>query len=214
MGEPTSRKKIGDMAKIGRRGSINCNLTVNGKQGHVAYPEKARNPITDLIRLCNELKKPFDKGNTFFPPTNLEITSIDTKNKITNLIPEKVTAKFNIRFNNSYNSKTLIKTLKERLDNLKTNYELNTKISGESFLNQSNILNTHLEKSIFEITKENVEFSTSGGTSDARFISKICPVVEFGSVGETMHQIDEKVKIKDLDLLSKIYINLLNRVYS
>ena len=214
VGEPTSRKKIGDMAKIGRRGSINCNLTVKGKQGHVAYPEKARNPITDLIRLCSELKKPFDKGNAFFPPTNLEITSIDTENKITNLIPEKVTAKFNIRFNNSYNSKTLIKTLKKRLDNLKTHYELSTKISGESFLNQSDILNTHLEKSIFEITKENVEFSTSGGTSDARFISKICPVVEFGSVGETMHQIDEKVKIKDLDLLSKIYIDLLDRVYS
>ena len=214
VGEPTSRKKVGDMAKIGRRGSLNCNLIVKGKQGHVAYPEKAKNPITDLIKLCSELRKPFDKGNKFFPPTNLEITSIDTENKITNLIPEKITAKFNVRFNNVYNSKTLIKTLKKRLDKLGTHYELSTKISGESFLNQSDILNNHLEKSILEIAKEKVEFSTSGGTSDARFISKICPVIEFGSVGETMHQIDEKIKIKDLDLLSKIYVDLLNRVYS
>ena len=213
VGEPTSSKFIGDIAKIGRRGSLNCLLVVKGKQGHVAYPEKAKNPINKLLKYCSVLRKPLDKGNKFFPPSNLEITSIDTGNKITNLIPESASINFNIRFNNKFNANSLIKHLKKRLNTVDTKYDLKFKISGESFLNESKFLNSNLEKSILKITNRKVMFSTTGGTSDARFISKICPVVEFGSIGETMHQVDEKIRIKDLEILSKIYEDLLKRIY-
>lgn len=213
VGEPTCQKNLGDIAKVGRRGSLNCSLLVKGKQGHVAYPDRAVNPITLLLKYLDVLKKPLDKGNKNFEPSNLEITSIDSKNETTNLIPNSVLAKFNIRFNNNFTSKTLISILKNRLDKIEGKYDLKVISSCEPFLSPSKFLIKKLEESIFTVSKKKVKLSTSGGTSDARFISKICPVIEFGAIGETMHKIDERIKISDLKLLSEIYENLLYNIY-
>ncbi len=213
VGEPTNPRKVGEIAKIGRRGSMNCQLTVTGRQGHVAYPENATNPIPDLIKYIEILKKPFDKGNENFQPSNLEITSIDTGNTTVNLIPQKILTRFNIRFNNHFSSESLKKNIKDRLDSVGKNYSIKYEVSGEPFLKKSIKYNNFLKESVFEITGNNLRMDTSGGTSDARFISKICPVVEFGSVGKTMHQVDEYANIKDLETLSKIYLRFLEKVF-
>ena len=214
VGEPTNPNFLGEMAKIGRRGSLNCKLKINGKQGHVGYPDRAKNPINDAIKFCNELKKPLDKGNKFFQPSNLEITSFDVDNKITKLIPQSAHIAFNVRFNDYFNSKSLIELIKKRLRKVGKNFVLETKVSGESFYNPSKELTKHLTSSVFETTGKKLSLSTTGGTSDARFISRICPVIEFGSVGKTMHQIDERVKISDLEKLSEIYLKLLRKIFT
>ena len=214
VGEPTNPNFLGEMAKIGRRGSLNCKLKINGKQGHVGYPDRAKNPITDAIKFCNELKKPLDKGNKFFQPSNLEITSFDVDNKVTNLIPQSAYISFNVRFNDYFNSKSLIELIKKRLLKVGKNFALEAKVSGESFYNPSKELTKHLTSSVFETTGKTLSLSTTGGTSDARFISKICPVIEFGSVGKTMHQIDENVKISDLEKLSEIYFGLIKKIFT
>lgn len=213
VGEPTNPKNVGELAKIGRRGSINCQLTVRGKQGHVAYPENAKNPIPSLMKYLEKLNQPLDKGNKNFQPSNLEITSIDTGNPVDNLIPQTASSKFNIRFNNIFDSKSLKKRIKSRLDSVGKNYSIKFNISGEPFLKTSIKYNKLLRDTVHEVTGRDLKMDTSGGTSDARFISKICPVIEFGSVGKTMHQVDENAKIKDLEILSKVYLKFLQKVY-
>ena len=212
VGEPTNPGHLGQMVKIGRRGSLNGKLIVKGKQGHVAYPEKCINPNKILLSFCNELYKPFDKGSENFQPSNLEITSIDVNNQVTNLIPRDATVKFNVRFNNSFSSDSIVNKIKNRLDKINKNYELEVKVSGESFLNFSKKMNKLMTQSIYEITGKTPDLSTSGGTSDARFIAQICPVIEFGLVGQTMHQVDENVLTDDIISLTEIYFLFLRKI--
>lgn len=214
VGEPTNPNFVGEMIKNGRRGSLNGEIEVFGIQGHVAYPEKAKNPIKVTLLYCNELLKPLDHGNKIFEPSHLEITSIDVNNNTVNLIPGKVTIKFNVRFNNQFTPKTLVTEIKKRLNKVGRNYKLSVKVSGESFHNTSEKLTSLLTKSIREIANKKVKLSTSGGTSDARFISKFCPVIEFGLVGKTMHKVNENAKISDIKKLSKIYESFLNLFFN
>ena len=193
------------MIKVGRRGSLNGEIIVNGTQGHVAYPEKCKNPIDGVLEICKELNKPLDKGSELFQPSNLVITSIDVGNNVTNLIASNATIRFNVRFNDKFKSSEIIEILDDRLKKTCCNYNMKIKVSGESFFNYSEKLTTSLVSAIKKVTKKNPELSTSGGTSDARFISKICPVIEFGIVGKTMHQIDENVNLIDIENLSNIY---------
>ncbi len=209
VGEPTNPNFLGEMIKIGRRGSLNGVLSVKGKQGHVAYPEEAKNPIPSLVKYCQKLIEPFNDKNDFFQNSNIEITSIDVRNNVTNLIPSSGRVLFNARFNNSLNSKQLINLIKKRLDLVGNNYIVDFKVSGEPFHNCSREFTDFLTKAIYTITKKKPQLSTNGGTSDARFISKFCPVVEFGLIGKTMHQINEKVRVKDIENLAKIYENFL-----
>lgn len=210
VGEPTNPNFLGEMIKNGRRGSLNGEIEVFGIQGHVAYPEKAKNPIKVALLYCNELLKPLDNGNKIFEPSNLEITSIDVDNEIVNLIPSKVNIKFNVRFNNKFTSKTLVSEIRKRLNKVGRNYKLSVKVSGEAFHNSSEKLTSLLSQAIIQISNRKVKLSTSGGTSDARFISKFCPVIEFGLVGKTMHKVNENVKISDIKKLSEIYEKFLN----
>lgn len=212
VGEPTNPNFIGEMAKVGRRGSLNGSLIIKGTQGHVAYPNKADNPINKTLKYCFELSKPLDKGNKVFQPSNLEITSIDVNNEVTNLIPSEVNLKFNIRFNNEFSSMSLTKEIKKRLNKVGTNHILDIKVSGEPFYNQSKKLNKALIQSIKKVLKTNPKMSTSGGTSDARFISKHCPVIEFGLVGKTMHKINENVSVKDIEKLTDVYHKFLEDI--
>jgi succinyl-diaminopimelate desuccinylase len=214
VGEPTNPEILGEMVKIGRRGSINFVLDVFGVQGHVAYPEKAKNPIDKIMMICDELKKPFDKGSRTFQPTKLVITSIDVSNNVTNLIPGKAKVRFNVRFNDLFKSCDIIKIVNKRIKLDKRYYKLNFKVSGESFYNYSKKLTNAIIKSVRKITKKNPELSTSGGTSDARFISEICPVVEFGSIGKTMHQTNEMVELKNIDKLTEIYFYFLENIFN
>ncbi len=214
VGEPTNPNYLGEMIKVGRRGSLNGEIIVRGVQGHVAYPEKCKNPIDDLLKICSQLKLPIDKGTKLFQPSKLVITSIDVGNKVTNLVVDKATIKFNVRFSDRHKSKDIVKLIKQRLNKIKSNYELSIKVSGESFHNSSKKLVDPLVNSIKKVTSKTPKLSTSGGTSDARFISKICPVIEFGIVGKTMHKINESINIKDLEDLSKIYLYFINNVFS
>ena len=214
VGEPTNPQRLGEMIKIGRRGSLNGIITVVGKQGHVAYPHRAVNPIDGVIRICEELTLPLDKGSKAFQPSNLVITSIDVDNEVTNLIPNKALIRFNVRFNDNFNSKTLLSLLKERINKTRVDYKLDVKISGESFFNFSEKLTQAIIKSIKSVAKISPELSTSGGTSDARFISKICPVIEFGLVGKTMHQVNENADVNDIKQLHDIYYQFIKNIYS
>tara|TARA_B100000579_G_C22807704_1_gene843437 strand:+ start:104 stop:1246 length:1143 start_codon:yes stop_codon:yes gene_type:complete len=213
VGEPTNPNFLGEMIKIGRRGSLNGEIVIKGVQGHVAYPEKAKNPIDNVIKICNAIKLPLDKGSKYFQPSHLEITSIDVGNNVPNLIPSTAKIKFNIRFNDNHNSSDIKKMLKNRLDSVTKNYKLKTKTSGESFINNTKDLTQALISSIKRTVNKNPVLSTSGGTSDARFISKICPVLEFGLVGKSMHKINENSKIKDIEKLSQIYYEFIRNLF-
>ena len=180
----------------------------------MAYPEKCKNPIDDLLKICNVLGEPLDKGSKLFQPSQLVITSIDVGNQITNLVPGEATIKFNIRFNDNFKSKDIINILNKRLKKTNTNYKMKVKVSGESFFNYSEVLTKCLTKAIKNVTKKKPELSTSGGTSDARFISELCPVIEFGIVGKTMHKINENIKVSDLNKLSQIYYNFIKNFFS
>ena len=201
------------MIKVGRRGSLNGEIIIKGKQGHVAYPEKCKNPIDDLLLVCSSLNEKLDEGSKTFQPSKLTITSIDVGNKVTNLVPNSVKLRFNVRFNDNFKSEEVIKLLKNRLDKVECNYDLQTKVSGESFFNFSEKLTESIVNAVKTVTKNDPELSTSGGTSDARFISKICPVIEFGIVGKTMHQINENISIKDIEKLSDIYFLFLKNIF-
>ena len=213
VGEPTNPNKLGEMIKIGRRGSINFSVEVSGEQGHVAYPEKAENPIDYIIQISKKLSKPFDKGSKNFQPTKLIITSIDTSNEVSNLIPSKAYIKFNVRFNENFKSSDIIKIVNERIKSVTSKFKLSSKVSGESFINYSHTLTQSLVRSIKTVTKLKPSLSTSGGTSDARFISEICPVLEFGSVGKTMHKVNEQVDLKNINILTEIYYQFIDNIF-
>ena len=214
VGEPTNTTKVGDTIKIGRRGSLNGNLTVYGEQGHVAYPHLALNPFPILMKMLEPLLEgELDKGTKNFPPTNASITSIDTGNNAVNVIPSSVKAKFNIRFNDSQDKEKLESFLKSHFDEVYKNYEIEFSCNAEPFLTKPGKLIDIIKSAIFKKTNILADLSTTGGTSDARFISQFCPVVEFGLVGKTMHQINENVLIDDLNLLSEIYYEFLNEIF-
>ena len=214
VGEPTNPSRLGEMIKIGRRGSINIYLSVFGKQGHVAYPNLAENPIPKIIKILNILNnKSIDNGNEFFQPSNLEITSIDVDNNTTNLIPEKASAIFNIRFNNNQSSIDIFNWVEKVCETVTSNYKLDFKTSGEAFLTPPGKLSDILSNVIKEELNIEPKLSTTGGTSDARFIKDFAPVVEFGLISKTMHQVDEKIKVKDILNLKNIYYETLKRYF-
>ena len=198
------------MIKVGRRGSLSFSIEANGKSGHVAYPHLANNPLTSLTNVCNKLNNLNLKLQAKnFPETNLEITSIDTGNTASNVIPSKCKAFINIRYNTRYDEKLLIKKIKNICSEDTCSFKFKIISSNKPFYTKPDRFLSLLEKSIYKITKKNPTLSTTGGTSDARFIKDICPVYEFGSVGKTMHQVDEYISIKDLDKLQKIYEELI-----
>jgi len=214
VGEPTNPNKLGEMIKIGRRGSLTGKLTINGVQGHVAYPHRANNPSTTIIKILKELKDiKFDKGTKDFQPTNLEVTKINIDNNADNVIPPSAEATFNIRFNNKHSSSSIKKKLNKIFKRIskknKSNHKIEYRVSGEAFLTKPNDTTFMIQNIIKKITKIKPKLSTTGGTSDARFIRKISPCLEFGLVGKTMHKIDEAVSLKDLKNLTKIYQNIL-----
>ncbi|WP_440647311.1 succinyl-diaminopimelate desuccinylase [Candidatus Pelagibacter sp. HIMB1521] len=218
VGEPTNPNKLGEMIKIGRRGSMTGRLSIIGIQGHVAYPHRANNPSTTLVQILKELKEiKFDKGTKDFQPTNLEVTKINIDNTADNVIPGLANATFNIRFNNKHSSnsiKTKInKILKKICNKNKSNYKIEYSVSGEAFLTKPNQTTYMIQDIIKKITKIKPELSTTGGTSDARFIRKIAPCLEFGLVGKTMHKVDEAVSLGDLKKLTLIYSNILKNYF-
>ena len=218
VGEPTNPNRLGEMIKIGRRGSLTGKLTINGIQGHVAYPQRANNPSTTIVKILNELKNiKFDKGTKDFQPTNLEVTKININNNADNVIPGLAEATFNIRFNNKHSSNSIKKRLNKIFKKLskknKSKFKIEYRVSGEAFLTKPNSTTFMIQKIIKEITKIKPKFSTTGGTSDARFIKQISPCLEFGLVGKTMHKVDEAVSLKDLKNLNKIYLNILLKYF-
>ena len=218
VGEPTNPTKLGEMIKIGRRGSLSCMLEILGSQGHVAYPHLSKNPINTLIAICNKLKeKPLDKGNKHFQSSNLEFTAINVDNQAHNVIPARAKTQFNIRYNNYHTSVSLKKRITSVVKSIckknRTKYKLNFLVTGESFLTKPGSTIYMAKKIIKKITKINPIFSTTGGTSDARFIKKIAPCLEFGLVNKTMHRVDECVSLKDLKNLVKIYENILTAYF-
>lgn len=224
VGEPTNPDQLGDMIKVGRRGSLSGIITIKGCQGHVAYPERAINPLYLTIKLCEALKgKPLDKGSDNFQPSNLEITTIDTGNHATNIIPAQSTIRFNIRYNDHWNADSLKAEIEKRLaaakdefgEETRATYQLNWEVSpGGVFLTKNDHLVGRLSEAVKAVTGRKPELSTSGGTSDARFIKDYCPVVEFGLVGQTMHMVDEFVALDDLEQLTKIYENFLEAFFA
>ena len=206
------------MIKIGRRGSINAELTIIGTQGHVAYPHRANNPSTSMIEILDKIKKiEFDKGTKDFQPTNLEVTKININNTADNVIPGLARATFNVRFNNKHSSSSLKNRLNKIFKNItkknKTNFKIEYRVSGEAFLTKPNKTTYMIQDVIKKITKIKPQLSTTGGTSDARFIRKIAPCLEFGLVGKTMHKVDEAVSISDLKKLTKIYTEILKNYF-
>ncbi len=218
VGEPTNPNKLGEMIKIGRRGSITGKLTVIGTQGHVAYPHRANNPSNTMVKILKKIKEiKLDKGTKDFQPSNLEITKINIDNTADNVIPGSASAVFNIRFNNKHSSGSLKRKLNGIFKSItkKAKCKLNIKyqVSGEAFLTKPNKTTFMIQNTIKKITKIKPKLSTTGGTSDARFIRKIAPCLEFGLVGKTMHKIDESVLVSDLYKLTNIYQNILKNYF-
>jgi succinyl-diaminopimelate desuccinylase len=219
LGEPSNRQELGDTIKIGRRGSLNGHLIVRGRQGHVAYPERAENPIRGLVTLIAALQaEPLDEGSTHFPPSHLEFTSVDVGNKTVNLIPGEARARFNIRFNDRHTLDSLKALIAQRATKaaggkIKFAFEWEPSNAGV-FITKPGPFTELVAKAVEEVTGRKPHLSTSGGTSDARFITAHCPVVEFGLVGQTMHQTDERVPIADLRALTTIYRKIIDRYFA
>ncbi len=214
VGEPTNPNKLGEMIKIGRRGSLTGKITISGSQGHVAYPHLSNNPINTLVSICKKLKeKKLDKGNKNFQPSNLEFTAINVDNGAQNVIPARAKAQFNIRYNNFHTSNSLKKKISSIVKSIckknKCKFKIEFIANGDSFLTKPEKTIFMAKKIIKKITKITPVFSTTGGTSDARFIRKIAPCLEFGLVNKTMHKVDECVSLTDLKKLTKIYQNIL-----
>ncbi len=206
VGEPTNPTRLGEIIKTGRRGSLTARLTVFGTQGHVAYPHRADNPVHRLIALLSALMSaPLDTGTDGFEPSTLQVTSIDVGNPATNVIPAEARAMLNIRFNDRHSGASLAAWLREQADRNCPRHEINIKIGGEPFRTQSPEFAARLRGAIEGVTGFAPRFDTGGGTSDARFIARYCPVAEFGLVGATMHQTDEHVPVEDLRALAVIY---------
>ena len=215
VGEPTNPQKLGEMIKIGRRGSLSGKLTVTGIQGHTAYPHLADNPLPRLVQMLHALvDTPLDEGTDHFQPSNLQLTTIDVGNPATNVIPARATAGFNIRFNDLHTGASLTQWLHDRCDEVGGDYELDIHVSGEAFLTPPGPFSELLARIVRRVTGEEPELSTSGGTSDARFIKDFCPVAEFGLVGQTMHKVDERIALADLEALTDIYAAVLDGFFS
>ncbi|MBR0739905.1 succinyl-diaminopimelate desuccinylase [Bradyrhizobium liaoningense] len=218
LGEPSNVETLGDTIKVGRRGSQSGTLYVDGVQGHVAYPHRAANPVPDISRLIVAISdEPLDHGSAQFQASNLEFTSVDVGNKASNVIPGEARAKFNIRYNDNHTQASLRELVETRLAKACGN-RIKARIVWEP--SNSNVFVTKpgpftdlAVSAIEEVTGRKPELSTSGGTSDARFISRYCPVIEFGLVGQTMHQIDERVPVADLEKLTKVYRGILQRYF-
>ena len=223
VGEPTNPDRLGAMVKIGRRGSLSGLVTVKGRQGHVAYPHLADNPARGIVTLCDALmREPYDAGSAAFPPSTMEVTSIDIANRAANVIAGEARAVFNIRFSDRWTPDTLKAEIAARLDRAArasplreagrgpVDYELVWRERpSDSFLTRDDALIDTLSRSIASVTGLTPELSTTGGTSDARFIKDYCPVVEFGLVGQTMHMVDERVALADLETLTTIYVRVI-----
>ena len=206
VGEPTSAARLGDTIKIGRRGSVNIWIAVPGTQGHVAYPHLAHNPATRLLRILDRLTRwRLDEGNTWFQPSNLEITDIAVGNAATNIIPGAAHARLNIRFNDEQTGAGLVDQVRAVIAGEAPRATVEARISGEAFLTSPGALSDLVSTAIGRVTGLTPELSTTGGTSDARFLSRLCPVVEFGLLNATMHKLDEAVAIPDLLALTDIY---------
>jgi len=218
VGEPTNPNRLGEMIKIGRRGSITGRLSIIGTQGHVAYPHRANNPSNTMVKILKKIKEmKLDKGTKNFQPSNLEITKINIDNHADNVIPGSAEAVFNIRFNNKHSSGSLKRKLNSAIGSIakkaKCKFNIKYEVSGESFLTKPNKTTYMIQNTIKKITKIKPKLSTAGGTSDARFIRKIAPCLEFGLVGKTMHKIDESVSLSDLKKLTNIYQNILENYF-
>ena len=219
LGEPSNIEELGDCIKIGRRGSQSGTLYVDGVQGHVAYPHRASNPIPDIAALITALvSDPLDRGSAQFQPSNLEFTSVDVGNPAANVIPGQARAKFNIRFNDHHSQESLRALIEARVAETSGN-RIATRIvwepsNADVFLTEPGPFTDLLVAAIEEVTGRKPELSTGGGTSDARFIKDYCPVIEFGLVGQTMHQIDERTPVADLERLTRIYRGVLDRYFA
>ena len=210
VGEPTNPARFGEMIKIGRRGSLNGRLIVEGIQGHAAYPDLADNPVHPLLAMAQGLASTaLDDGTEHFQPSSLQVTSVDVGNPTTNLIPARAEARFNIRFNDRYSGAGLEAWLRQALDRHGHSYALEVSVSGESFLTPPGSLVDLAADAVQRVAGRTPELSTSGGTSDARFIKDYCPVVELGLVSETAHKVDEYLEIEDLENLTRVYETML-----
>jgi succinyl-diaminopimelate desuccinylase len=213
VGEPTSVNRLGDMMKIGRRGSVNMWISVAGTQGHVAYPHLADNPIPKLVAILSEIETiHLDDGTDWFQPSNIEITDLSVGNKATNVIPAKAEARLSIRFNDLQSGEALVARIRELVE--RGGGTLTAMISGEAFLTPPGELSAAIAEAVEAVTGLTPEPSTTGGTSDARFLTKICPVVEFGLCNATMHKLDEAVAIADLNALVEIYARVAVKMLS
>jgi succinyl-diaminopimelate desuccinylase len=219
LGEPTNPQNLGDMIKIGRRGSLSGSIAVHGRQGHVAYPHLAENPIRGLVRLLDGvMREPLDEGTGHFDPSNLEFTTVDVGNPASNVIPGEARAVFNIRFNDLWTPETLEAEIRRRLNEAAGNTVRYTAAfeptNAVSFRTEPDAFVAFIADAIEAETGLRPQLSTTGGTSDARFIKDYCSVVEFGLVGQTMHQVDERVPVADLDALAAIYRGVLERYFA
>ena len=218
VGEPTSPSKMGEMMKIGRRGSMTAKVIATGVQGHSAYPDRAKNPILAMVKLLDILAShQLDTGTEHFDPSTLAITSVDTGNKASNVIPASTTATINIRFNDSHSGSSLVSWLEEEIDKVSAEqgiqFKTDFKITGESFITPPGELSELISEAVKKELGVQPKLSTTGGTSDARFIKNICPVTEFGLVGKTMHAIDERVEINQINQLKEIYTRILEAYF-
>jgi len=214
VGEPTNTDTLGETIKIGRRGSLNGYITQHGTQGHVAYPQHADNPVPKLVKLLSALTaEPLDHGTAHFQPSNLEITSVDVGNTATNVIPNSARAVFNVRFNDTYTSETLKVRLSELLSAAGDNFDLDISVSGESFLTPPGLLSDVMSRAITTVTGIAPELSTSGGTSDARFIKDHAAVAEFGLMNQRAHKVDECATVDSIHKLTEIYFEMISNFF-
>lgn len=215
VGEPTSEHRLGDVVKIGRRGSVNVWITVSGIQGHVAYPHLADNPITPLVRLLNTLKaRVLDEGSDWFAPSNLEVTDLSVGNTATNVIPGEARARLNIRFNDLHTGAALVEWIRTTASAIAPRAVVEAKISGEAFLTPPDGFSTKITQAVQAETGIEPRLSTGGGTSDARFIRRLCPVIEFGLPNATMHKADEAAAVHDIEALARIYTRITEDMFS
>lgn len=216
VGEPTSVSSLGDTVKIGRRGSLSGTLTVAGKAGHVAYPHNADNPIRALVAILNKLQEPLDDGSWHFDRSNFEVVSVDVGNAAFNVIPGEAKAKFNVRFNDRHTPQSLKELLKSRAREAApaAQVKFDWEPASDSFITQPGPFVDLVAGAIADVTGRKPALTTGGGTSDARFVKDYCPVVDFGLVGQTMHQIDEQVPVADLQQLTAIYRRVLERYFA